>query len=157
MDQNNAPQRVKEQNVRAVAVQVVLISLTAAVLKLPVIMLLLSIDFLIRAFINSRYSLLSYISRNFLAAVLPFRNKVILMKPKKFAAIIGMIISTSAGIVSLSGNNTVMTGVILVLLLFSFLEAFLKFCAGCWMFGILMRIHLIKEDTCEDCKLDTVD
>ena len=97
-----------------------------------------------------------YISRIFLAAVLPFRKKVILMKPKKFAAIIGMIISASNGIVGLSGNNTVMTELILVLLLFSFLEAFLKFCAGCWMFGILMRIHLIIEDTCKDCKLRTV-
>ncbi len=157
MDQNNSPKRVKEQNVRAVAVQVVLISLTAAVLNLPLIMILLSIDFLIRAFINSRYSLLSYISKNFLTAVLPFRKKVILMKPKIFAAIIGMIFSASAGIVGLFGNNTVMTGLILVLLIFSFLEAFFKFCAGCWMFGILMRIHLIKENTCENCKLGTVD
>ena len=148
MINNKTPERVQERIVRAIALQVVAISALSIALKQPVLMLLLSIDFLIRAVFNSKYSLLSLISRNFLADVLPFRNKMILVRPKKFAAAIGMILSASAGIFGLAGQIPLMIYLTAILLLFSSLETFLKFCAGCLMFGFLIHLNIVDENNC---------
>ncbi len=155
MKENKIPERVQERKVRAVAVQVVLIAAIALFFKLPILMLLLSGDFIVRAFISSTYSPLAFISRKILAPVLPFRKRMILLKPKKFAASIGAVISGIAGIAGLVGYDLTMLIFTTVLLLFSFLEAFLKFCAGCWIFGILIRLHILSEEVCEDCSFET--
>ena len=157
MNNNKTLERVQEKKVRAIALQVVIISALSITFNQPVVMLLLSIDFMIRAFIDPGYSLLAIISRKLLAPVLPFRNKMILIRPKKFAAAIGMVLSAAAGLSGLAGQTTAMLYITGILLLFSFLETFLKFCAGCWMFGILIRFHLVKDDTCPDCTFTTTD
>lgn len=157
MNNNNTPERVQERKVRAIALEVVVISTFAILLKQPIIMLLLSLDFVIRAFINSKYSPLASISRIFLSKILPFRNKIILLKPKKFAAAIGVILSLAAGIFGLEGQISIMIYITIVLLTFSFLEAFFKFCAGCWLFGVLIRLNIISDDNCTDCSLTTSD
>lgn len=155
MNNNKSPERVQESKVRAIALQVVVISALSIAFKQPLIMLLLSVDFIIRAGFNSKYSILSLISRNFLAELLPFRNKMILVRPKRFAASIGTILSAAAGLFGLAGQIMPMIYLTAILLLFSFLEAFLKFCAGCLMFSFLIQLKIVKEDNCIDCKLDT--
>ncbi|RKX86905.1 MAG: hypothetical protein DRP58_03860 [Spirochaetes bacterium] len=154
MSNNNSPERVSEKKVRAIALQVVVITILAIVFRQPVIMLILSIDFMFRAIISSKYSPLAVISKVFLAERLPFRSKIILMRPKKFAAAIGMILSAAAGIFGLAGYIMPMIYFTSILLFFSFLEAFFKFCAGCLMFGILIQLKIVNEDICLDCKLD---
>ncbi|MCK5674374.1 MAG: DUF4395 domain-containing protein [Spirochaetales bacterium] len=155
MKNNKSPVRVQERKVRAIALEVVIISTFAILFKQPVLMLFLCLDFIIRAFFNSKYSPLAIISRVFLSKILPFRDKIILLKPKKFAASIGVILSVSAGIFGLTGQDSIMIYITAVLLTFSFLEAFFKFCAGCWIFGFLIQFKIIDEDNCIDCKLDT--
>ena len=157
MNNNKTPERVQERKVRAIALEVVIISTFAILFNQPILMLLLSLDFIVRAFITSKYSPLAMISRKFLSNILPFRNKIILMKPKKFAASIGVILSLAAGIFGLSGQTSIMIYITAVLLTFSFLETFFKFCAGCWMFGILIRMNIISDDNCQDCSLSSVD
>lgn len=155
MKEKKIPERVQERNVRAVAAQVVLVTAIALFFKLPVLMLLLCGDFILRAFISSTYSPLAFISRKIPGHVLPFRKRMILLKPKKFAASIGAVISGIAGIAGFAGYDLTMLIFTTVLLLFSFMEAFLKFCAGCWMFGILIRLNILSEEVCEDCSFDT--
>jgi len=155
MNNNKSPERVQERKVRAIALEVVVISTFAILFNQPILMLLLSLDFIVRAFINNKYSPLAIISGKFLSNILPFRNKMILMRPKKFAASIGVILSLAAGIFGLAGQTTIMIYITLVLLSFSFLETFFKFCAGCLMFGFLIQLKIVNEDNCTDCKLDT--
>ncbi|MDA3939208.1 MAG: DUF4395 domain-containing protein [Spirochaetia bacterium] len=157
MNNNKIPERVKEQNVRTIALQVVLISTFAILFKQPILMLLLSADFILRALINSKYSPLAIISRKFLADILPFRNKIILLRPKKFAASIGVILSLAAGIFGLIGQTAIMIYITGILLTFSVLETFFKFCAGCRIFSILIRLNIISEDKCIDCSVTTVE
>ncbi len=157
MNNNKSPERVQERKVRAIALEVVVISTFAILFNQPILMLLLSLDFIVRAFINSKYSPLAIISKYFLSNLLPFRNKIILMKPKKFAASIGVILSLAAGIFGLSGQTSTMIYITAVLLIFSFLETFFKFCAGCWMFGILIRMNIISKENCQDCSLSSID
>jgi hypothetical protein len=38
-----------------------------------------------------------------------------------------------------------------VLLVFAALEAGLGFCAGCWVFGRLIRAGIVSDDTCVEC------
>lgn len=157
MNKNKSPERVKEKNVRTVALLVVIISTLAILFKQPIIMLILSIDFFIRSLINSKFSILAILAKKLFAEKIPFREKIILMKPKKFAASIGAILSLAAGIFGLSGQIPIMIFITGVLLLFSIFEAFFKFCAGCWMFGVLIRLNIISDDNCLECSLTPVD
>lgn len=153
MGNNNSPERVQESRVRAIALEVVIISAFVIFYKQEFLMLLLSFDFIIRAFFNSRYSPLAVLSKIFLSKILPFRNKQILLRPKKFAASIGAILSLAAGIFGTAGQTSIMIYITIILLTFSFLEAFLKFCAGCWIFGLLIRFKIIGEENCVDCSI----
>lgn len=154
MDNNKSQEMIQERKVRTIALVVLIISSLTILFKQPIIMLLLSLDFIIRAFFNSKYSPLAAIFGRFLSKIIPFRNKVILKRPKKFAASIGAILSLTAGIFGLAGQTSIMIYISIVLVFFSFLETFLKFCAGCWIFRILIQLKIVHEDICVDCKLD---
>jgi hypothetical protein len=72
--------------------------------------------------------------------------------PKRFAQAIGLTFSTAAAVASLVfGSTIVATVLVAVLLVFAILESVVGFCAGCWLFGLLMRIGIIPEETCEAC------
>jgi hypothetical protein len=43
---------------------------------------------------------------------------------------------------------------ILLLTIFSFLEGFFDFCAGCKIYGLLIHLNIFNEEDCIDCKLD---
>ena len=66
---------------------------------------------------------------------------------------IGLVMSVFAAAAVISGYISIMLIIIAVLALFSFLEAFLKFCAGCKIFGLLIKLGLLKEEVCLDCVL----
>ena len=72
--------------------------------------------------------------------------------PKRFAQGIGLAFSTTAAVLALVLDLHLAAGVVLgVLVLFATLEAALGFCAGCWVFGHLMRLGVVPEETCEAC------
>ena len=72
--------------------------------------------------------------------------------PKRFAQAVGLLLSTTAlALHFFVGNAAAATGVLAVLGVFAALEAFLGFCAGCFVFGYLMRWGLIPQSVCEEC------
>jgi hypothetical protein len=150
---DSPPLRINEAIVRGIAVQVFIIALCAIIWSswYPIIFLVL--DFFIRAAIKPKYSLTALISRIFLAKLLRFKKRMILAKPKRFAAWIGLVMSALATVAGVLGYVPVMLIIIAILALFSFLEAFLKFCAGCKIFGLLIKIGLLKEEVCFECVL----
>lgn len=145
------PFRVNEAVVRGVALQIFLLSLTAIFTMsiIPVIIMLL--DFSIRVILLPSYSPLVFVSKKVIVPVLGFRKRLIVFKPKRFAAGIGMFMSLTALLLII--NNLFVVGIVVlaVLSLFSSLEAFFKFCAGCKIFGLLMKMRIFKEDECVDC------
>ena len=147
----NRPFRVSEAAVRGVAVQVFLLSLTAIFTMSIIPVMILIIDFAIRVILVPRFSLLALISRKLIVPISGFRRKQIVFKPKRFAAAIGLFMSITALILSLYNLPVFFIITLSVLALFSSLEAFLKFCAGCKIFGLLMKLGLVKEDECPDC------
>jgi len=71
--------------------------------------------------------------------------------PKRFAQLIGAILTVAAlgaGIAGASLLAAVLVGVVAV---FATLESVVGFCAGCVVFGYLMRAGIIPETVCEEC------
>lgn len=71
--------------------------------------------------------------------------------PKRFAQGIGTICCINILVFNSLGNLTASTTIAALLVVFSALEAFLGFCAGCWIFQQLMKTGLIPEATCQAC------
>jgi Domain of unknown function (DUF4395) len=151
MKRFNRPFRVNENAVRGVALQVFILSLAALYTGSSIPVIILLADFAIRVLLIPRYSPLAWISRKLIVPISGFKRKQIVFKPKRFAAGIGMFMSAAALFFNLNGLVLPAAVTIAILALFSFLEAFFKFCAGCKIFGLLMKLGLVSEDECPDC------
>lgn len=151
MKTNTLPVRVKESVVRGVALQVLLLALSALYWRNPFLMYILAGDFFLRAFISPKLSPLNWISRGVLAKILPFQEKLVVLRPKKFAAAIGFFLSAGALAFTFTGQPLGAVVLLGMLVFFSFLESVFRFCAGCKIFGLLIKLGLVKEELCEDC------
>jgi hypothetical protein len=103
----------------------------------------LAIDFFLRAFNWGKYSPLNKLSE---ATVKQFHisNKPIDQAPKRFAAKIGFILSLA--IITFLLIGTVKGAVLLAIVfaIFAFLESFLGFCAGCYVYSFLRKLKLVR-------------
>ena len=127
----NRPFRVSEAAVRGVAIQVFILSLIAIITMSIIPVIILIVDFAIRVILVPRFSLLALISRKLIVPIAGFRRRQIVFKPKRFAAAIGLTMSIAALLLSVYNLPLIFVITLSVLALFSSLEAFLKFCAGC--------------------------
>lgn len=161
MKTNTIPERVGEQVVRGIA-SVVCVLLAASIVfsiwgSLPAIAagvaLLLFVDFFLRASGLAKFSALALLSRVLQGRLFFFARRAIVLKPKKFAAAIGAVLCLTALSLWFFNLYTFQYAVLMVLLVFSFLEAAFRFCAGCKIFSLLVRLGLAREDICEDCIL----
>ena len=78
--------------------------------------------------------------------------------PKQFAAAIGAVMTSLAGlawIVSLATGSpvaqTALYAIAAIMVVFPALEAFFGFCVGCKLYALLARIGLVRPDVCVDC------
>lgn len=72
--------------------------------------------------------------------------------PKRFAQGIGAALTTVAAITGLAFGWTGFALVLVAILaVFATLESVFGFCAGCFVFGQLMKIGVIPADVCEEC------
>ncbi|HEY9000614.1 MAG TPA: DUF4395 domain-containing protein [Mucilaginibacter sp.] len=104
-----------------------------------IIITFLVIDFLVRANNLGKYSLLAILS-DALISQLKIKNKPTDRAPKRFAAGVGLIFTIGILILTLLKLNTATLIVTLVLIFFAFLESFVGFCAGCYVYSILNSI-----------------
>ncbi len=144
------PFRAKEEIIRGVALQVFLLSVVALITQSIIPLIVLFADFSIRVFINPIYSPLVFLSR-ILLPITKFRKRFVVFKPKRFAAGIGMFMSLLALAFLINDKKIVAIIIISILSLFSFLESFFKFCAGCKIFGLLIKFGFIAKEECTDC------
>jgi uncharacterized protein DUF4395 len=71
--------------------------------------------------------------------------------PKRFAQGMGAAITTAATILWLAGATTGADVLLAMIVVAAGLESILAFCAGCRIFGLLMRIGLVPESICVEC------
>ena len=71
---------------------------------------------------------------------------------KRFAQGIGAVLSTAA-LVSIFAFDNYLVGLVLIAFIVAAasLEAFLGYCLGCRIFGLLMRARIVPASVCEDC------
>lgn len=130
---------------RAVAFFVLILSAVSLLLAIQgspsiaaIIILLLAVDFIIRAFFSPKISPLAVISRGLVSA-LKLPRVLVDSAPKIFAARIGVAFTLSSGILFTLNFVTAGAIVLAVLIVCAALESFFSFCLGCWMYALLPK------------------
>lgn len=130
---------VNENRVRITASLVFLTSLSYLLAPDWAIPAFLVIDFFLRGFGKGRYSLFNALS-GWIVRKLSINNKPIDQAPKIFAAQLGFILVSLLFISDVFSLLQVGYVIAAVLVLFSFLESALGFCAGCHVYSLIKRI-----------------
>ncbi len=103
-----------------------------------IIIAFLTVDFFLRVNNWGKYSLLGVLS-DAIIKQLNIKNKPTDRAPKRFAAGVGLLFATGILILSFFQLTTVVIIVAVVLAFFAFLESFVGFCAGCYVYSAFMK------------------
>jgi len=150
MEALSIPKKVNGTVVRLVAGQVFFLSLLFIFTGQPAAAGILVLDFLVRSLGYPQFSLLALTGRG-LAGAVHLKSRPIFFKPKRFAASIGLGLSLLSLVFLSIGLGAAAAGVIGLLGIFSFLEAFFGFCGGCKIYGYLIWRGWISDKNCPDC------
>ena len=72
--------------------------------------------------------------------------------PKRFAQLMGAVMSTGALVLALIAGDHTAADIVLILFLPAVgLESIAGYCVGCKIFGLLMRAGLVPEAVCAEC------
>jgi len=155
------PPQIHPIAARSVAFQVAVSAVVILLFNLPWLLPLLTYGFVARALLGPRYSPMARLASGIVAPLAdrratkrgdrPYRNEP--GPSKRFAQGIGLVFSGFAMAAWLFALPAVAWQAPLgILFVFASLEAGLGFCAGCWVFGYLMRWGVIPADTCMRCR-----
>ena len=149
------PNPVNEKAARSVAAMVVALGLAIVLSGQLWLTTVLAYGFLARVLTGPTLSPMGLLATRVLAPLLGTR-RFVPGPPKRFAQGVGLAFSgTALGLHFVFGAAAAATGVLAVLVVFASLEAFLGFCAGCFVFARLMRLGLIPESVCKECVIGT--
>lgn len=144
------PNPVNEKAARVVATGVVLLAALALLSRSPWVPLIMAIGFALRVAAGPRFSPLGRLAAFVIAPRLG-AARLVAGPPKRFAQAIGLAFTVAAAVLGFLGLSTASLLLLAVLFVFASLEAFVGFCAGCFVFAQLMRVGLVPQDTCEAC------
>lgn len=145
------PNPVNEHAARVVAAGVAVLALITLATGWLWLIVLLAVGFAARVLSGPRFSLLGRLATQVIAPRLG-PAKLVPGPPKRFAQAIGLALTATAAIAGLVfGAHSLAIGLVGVLLVFATLESVLGLCAGCWLFGLLMKTGLVPAETCAEC------
>lgn len=78
-------------------------------------------------------------------------EKLVPGPPKRFAQGMGFTMTATAFVLFLLGAHTAVYVILGMVVVAATLESVFAFCIGCTVFGALMRVGVIPEETCEAC------
>ena len=146
------PHPVNEYAARSVAAMVFTLAIVTIAADAPWLLFALVYGFLARVLTGPKLSPMGLLATRVIAPKVLRRYRAVAGPPKRFAQTIGLAFSITALTLAygfgLVGAAYTVLG---VLVLFAALEAFVGFCAGCFVFGYLMRWGVIPADICESC------
>ena len=145
------PNPVNEKAARTVAA-VVLATVVAILLTGWYWLLIpLTYGFWARVLTGPTLSPLGWAAQNVIAPRLGARRPVP-GPPKRFAQLMGAIMSSAALVLALIAGDYTAADVVLILFLpAAGLESIAGYCVGCRAFGLLMRAGLVPETVCAEC------
>jgi hypothetical protein len=145
------PDTVNEKAARVVAGGVAIIALVTLVTGWHWLLVPLAVGFLARVLTGPKLSPLGQLATRVVAPQLG-APKLVPGPPKRFAQSIGLALTVAAAAASLWLDHPgIASGLLGVLIVFATLESVVGFCAGCCVFGQLMRLGVIPERTCVAC------
>lgn len=147
----NFPDSVNEYAARSVAGLVFILTLATLLTQSFWLNLALFYGFTARVLYGPKFSLFAKIAIHGIVPLLKLGNKTTAGPPKRFAQSIGFLFSLTSLILLVSGQVLAFQIVLGILLFFAALESFVGFCAGCFVFGYLMRWGIIPQEVCEKC------
>ena len=128
------------------------LSIIVIVTNIHWLIIFLTYGFLARVLTGPRLSLMGQVAVRILAPALGSRSKLTAGPPKRFAQLVGLGFSTAALVLAYGVGSIVATEIVLgILAVFALMESCLGFCAGCFVFGHLMKLGVIPEETCRRC------
>ena len=146
------PHPVNEIAARWVAGMVAALTLTIILTNFYWLLFILLYGFIARTLTGPSLSIIGMLSTKVIVPMFGSPSKLVPGPPKRFAQAIGGFVSIVAIILSYGfGQNNLAEWVLGVLLLFAVLESCISFCAGCYIFGYLIKWGLIPEDVCQRC------
>lgn len=131
--------KVNENKVRLTALWVLLVVVLFVYTRWNVLIALLVVDFTYRAFEFGAYSLLNKLS-DVVIFLVKIPAKPIDQAPKLFAAKIGLLFTIAILASTYTSYQTATIVLSGILIFFAFLESFLGFCAGCYVYTFFQKI-----------------
>jgi hypothetical protein len=144
------PNPVNEVAARLVAAMTLVLALAIIATGEVWLLVVLGSEFLARVLTGPTLSPMGTLATRVLAPRIG--NRPVPGPPKRFAQSIGLAFSATALALYFVTGSMLAPGVVLaVLSVFAGLEAFVGFCAGCFVFGYLMRWGVIPASVCREC------
>ena len=137
------PHPVNEIAARWVAFMVFSMSIAIILTDAYWMIWVLCYGFLARVLTGPKLSPMGLLATRVIVPKLGNKRKMVAGPPKRFAQTIGLVFSITA-LVLVYGADMASTAeaVLIVLTIFAAMESFAGFCAGCFVFGILMKTGL---------------
>ena len=146
------PDPVNEVSARLVATGVVLLTLILLLTTTPWLLWPLTYGFVARVLTGPPLSPLGQFITRVVTPAVPFAVRDVPGPPKRFAQAIGATLATIALIShTVFGATTLAYVLVAMITAAASLEAFVGYCLGCKIFGLLMRAGVIPEEICEAC------
>ena len=145
------PNPVNEKAARTVAGVVLVTVLVILATGLYWLLIPLAYGFWARVLTGPTLSPLGWTAQNVIAPRLGER-KPVSGPPKRFAQLMGAVMSTGALVLALVAGDHTAADVVLVLFLpAAGLESIVGYCVGCKLFGLLMRAGVVPDSVCAEC------
>ena len=148
------PNPVNEVAARSVAGMVLALALATILTGEPWLLLFLVYGFGARVLTGPTLSPIGLIATRLVVPLLNIPEKPVPGPPKRFAQFVGLVVSSVGAVLFIWVSPIAGKSVLGVLAVFAALESGFGFCAGCFVFGYLMRWGLIPESVCLACRID---
>jgi hypothetical protein len=145
------PNPVNEKAARTVAGVVLVTIVVILATSWYWLLIPLAYGFWARVLTGPKLSPLGWIAQNVIAPRLGPRRPVP-GPPKRFAQLMGAVLSTTALVLALViGSHTAADVVLIAFIPAAGLESIFGYCVGCKVFGLLMAAGLVPETVCAEC------
>jgi Domain of unknown function (DUF4395) len=144
------PATINEKAARVVAGVVAATGLVALLVPAHWLVIPLAYGFWARVLTGPRLSPLGALASRVIAPRLG-PPKTVSGPPKRFAQALGATMTTAAVVAFALGADGVVTALLVLLVAAAALESGFAFCAGCRLFGLLMRAGVIPAEICAEC------
>ena len=149
------PNPVNDYAARAVAAMVIILVILFEITGNEFLLLFITYGFLARVLTGPTLSPIGLIATRIIVPAIGSPDKPVPGPPKRFAQFIGLILSSAATILVFVFDSPASAKYLMAILgFFASLESILGFCAGCFVFGWLMKLKLKPESVCESCVID---